>query len=299
MKKKKGYSIERHKAKWAYIFLAVPLIFYLGIRYYPTINAFRISFTEWNIVSADKKFIGFENFIRLFQDPIFYKTLGNTFEYLLYGLPIGLLLSFTLAYNINKVGKLEGLFKAVYFIPYITSLVAVSWVWRWLYQKAPIGVINSILIKLGLPQQGFLNDPNQALEAILAPTIWAYIGFQLVIFLAGIKGIPFQYYESAKIDGANNRQLLRYITLPLLKPTLVLLVVVGSIFYLRIFTQVYNMTYQGEGGPLNSTKPLVLYIYNTAFNRFEMGYASAMTMVLFFIILIISLIELKVVKSND
>src|SRR6056297_884965 len=122
MKKKKGYSIERHKAKWAYIFLAVPLIFYLSIRYYPTINAFRISFTEWNIVSADKKFIGFENFIRLFQDPIFYKTLANTFEYLLYGLPIGLLLSFTLAYNINKVGNWRGSLKRYILFPILPAL---------------------------------------------------------------------------------------------------------------------------------------------------------------------------------
>jgi len=162
------FSMDRYKTRWAYTFLAFPILFYIVVRYYPTFNAFYISMTDWNIVSKEKHFIGLANFKLLFSDEVFYQTMGNTIRYTVYGLPIGLLLSFTLAYLIDRAGALESFFKAAYFVPYITSLVALSWVWRWLYQQAPIGVFNNILISLGLPQQGFLYDKDQALWAAAA-----------------------------------------------------------------------------------------------------------------------------------
>ena len=299
MKRPQSYTIEHTKRMWAYTFLVVPVLFYLTIRFYPTFHAFFLSLTDWDIVSRDKNFIGLTNYRNLFQDPVFWKTLSNTALYVLYGLPISLLSGFILAYNIDRLKSGEGVFKALYFLPYITSMVAIAWVWRWLYQPAPIGVFNKILISIGLPQQKFLFSQTQALPSILAPTIWADVGFQLIIFLAGLKGISRQYYEAAEIDGADNWDQLRYITIPLLKPTIVFLVITGTIRYLRIFTQVLNMSYQGEGGPLNSTKPLVLYIYHSAFQQFDMGYAAAMTVILFLIILLITLIQLKVMKSED
>lgn len=291
--------MERTKRIWAYIFLALPVVFYAMIRFYPTFYAFFLSLTDWDIISRDKNFIGIGNYIKLFHDPIFWKTLVNTLKYVVYGLPVSLLLGFVIAYNIDKVSRGAEFYKAIYFIPYITSMVAVAWVWRWLYQPAPIGIFNKILISVGLPQQRFLFSESQAIFSILATTIWVDVGFQMIIFLAGIKGISIQYYEAAEIDGANNKDKLFRITLPLLKPTIVFLCITGTIRYLRIFTQVLNMTYQGEGGPLNSTKPLVLYIYNSAFKRFDMGYASAMTVILFLIILLVTLIQLKVMKSED
>ena len=294
-----GSSFERSKRIWAYTFLVIPVVFYIMIRFYPTFYAFFLSLTDWDIISRDKNFIGIENYIKLFHDPVFWKTLGNTFKYVLYGLPVSLVLGFVVAYNIDKVNRGSGVFKAVYFIPYITSLVAVSWVWRWLYQPAPIGVFNRILISVGLSQQLFLFSQTQALFSILTTTIWSDVGFQMIIFLAGIKAISKQYYEAAEIDGAGNKDKLLRITIPLLKPTIVFLLVTGTIRYLRIFTQVLNMTHQGEGGPLNSTKPLVLYIYNSAFVRFDMSYASSMTVILFLIIMLITLIQLRVMKSED
>jgi multiple sugar transport system permease protein len=292
-------SLDRTKRLWAYTFLALPIVFYVMIRFYPTFYAFFLSLTDWDIVSRDKNFIGIENYAKLFHDPIFWKTLGNTLKYVAYGLPVSLLLGFIIAYNINKVSRGAEFYKAIYFIPYITSMVAVAWVWRWLYQPAPIGIFNKILISMGLPQQKFLFSETQAIFSILTTTIWVDVGFQMIIFLAGIKGISTQYYEAAEIDGAGNRDKLFRITIPLLKPTIVFLCITGTIRYLRIFTQVLNMTNQGEGGPLNSTKPLVLYIYNSAFRRFDMGYASAMTVVLFLIILLVTIIQLKVMKSED
>lgn len=291
-------SIEQKKAIWAYIFLFVPLTFYLVIRIYPTFSSFYISFTDWDIVSSEKQFIGLENYQKMVNDPVFLKTLVNTFRYVIFGLPVNLVLSFIIAYNLNKIKRGLGLYRTLYFIPYMTSLVAVSWVWRWLYQPLPLGFFNNLLSFFGLAQQPFLQSTSQALPSILAPTIWAEIGFQVIIFLAGLKGIPELLYEAADIDGADNRQKLFKITIPLLRPTIIFLVVMGTIKYLRIFTQVYTMTYQGEGGPLNSTKPLVLYIYNNAFRSFDMGYASAMTVVLFVLILCITLIQLKVLEEK-
>lgn len=293
-------SIERTKQVWAVIFLIVPIVFYAGIRFLPTFQAFLLSFTDWDIISRDKNFIGLENYRLILKDKVFWKTLGNTGKYIVFGLPISLLLGFILAYSINKVKgrKMQDLFKAVYFIPYITSMVAIAWVFRWLLQPAPIGVFNNILIALGLPSQQFLFSLKQALPSILTTTIWQGLGFQMIIFLAGLKAIPSSYYEAAVVDGANDRKQLMYITLPLLKPTIVFLVVTGTIRFLRIFTEVLNMSYQGEGGPLNSTKPLVLYIYNKAFYEFEMGYASALTVILFLIILSVTIIQLRVMKDE-
>lgn len=289
-------SIAKKKAVWAYIFLFVPLIFYLVIRIYPAFSSFYISFTDWDIVSSKKQFIGLENYQSMVNDPVFLKTLGNTFRYVIFGLPVNLVLSFIIAYNLNKLKHGLGFFRILYFIPYMTSLVAVSWVWRWLYQPLPLGFFNNLFGFFGLKQQPFLQSTSQALPSILALTIWVEIGFQVIIFLAGLKAVPEFLYEAADIDGADNWQKLSKITIPLLRPTIIFLVVMGTIKYLRIFTQVYTMTFQGEGGPLNSTKPLVLYIYNSAFRRFDMGYASAMTVVLFLIILFITLVQLRVLE---
>ncbi|MCG8513674.1 MAG: sugar ABC transporter permease [Halanaerobiales bacterium] len=295
----KKLSIAQKQTLWAYVFLFVPLVFYLVIRIYPAFNAFYLSLTNWDIVSVEKDMVFFENYFSLSEDPLFWKTLGNTFKYVIYGLPINLVLSFLIAYNLNKLKWGLGIYRTLYFIPFMTSLVAVSWVWRWLYQPLPLGFFNNLLSLFGIPEQPFLMAPSQALPSILAPTIWVQMGFQVIIFLAGLKAIPQSVYEAADIDGANNRQKLFRVTIPLLRPTIIFLVITGTIKYLRIFTQVYSMTYQGNGGPLNSTKPLVLYIYNTAFQRFDMGYASAMTVVLFLIILVITLFQLKVLNKDD
>jgi multiple sugar transport system permease protein len=159
-------------------------------------------------------------------------------------------------------------------------------------------VINDLLSSFGIPQQPFLRSTTQALPTVLAPAIWAGLGFQIIIFLAGLRAIPATYYEAARIDGLSEWAILRKITIPLLKPTLVFLVVFSSIGFLRIFDQVYNINTNDPGGPLNSTKPLVLMIYQTAFSSYEMGYAAAQTVVLFVILLVISLVQLRLMRHR-
>ncbi len=293
----RGLSIRQKQVVWAWGFLAVPIVFYVSIRFYPTANAFVLSFMEWNLL-GEKSWSGLENYATLWSDPVFWKVFGNTFEYLIIGTPISLVLAFAVAYHLDKVRFLHGTIRALYFIPFMTSAVAMAWVWRWFYQPVPIGLFNNALASIGLPQIAFLNSTTNALPAILAPAIWAGLGFQVIIFMAGLRSIPQSYYEAARIDGVSNWTMLWEITLPLLKPTIVFLVVFSSIGFLRIFDHVFNMTTNNPGGPLNSTKPLVLMIYDTAFNSFDMGYAAAQTVVLFTILLIVSLLQLRLLRDR-
>ncbi|HEY9345203.1 MAG TPA: sugar ABC transporter permease, partial [Inquilinus sp.] len=267
------------------------------IRFWPTLDAFWLSFTDWNLLGTPN-FVGFRNYIRLVQDPLFWKVFGNTFLYLLIGTPLSLLIAFVVAYQLDKVRFAHGFIRALYFLPFLTTAVAMAWVWRWFYQPVPIGVFNNALAGIGLPQQPFLRSTVQALPAVLAPAIWAGLGFQVVIFMAGLRAIPISYYEAARVDGVSRRTILWEITLPLLKPTFVFLVVFSSIGFLRIFDQVYNITNNDPGGPLNSTKPLVLMIYQTAFNAFDMGYASAQTVILFLVLLGISVLQLRILRDR-
>jgi multiple sugar transport system permease protein len=293
----RGLRLSTKRILWAWAFLAVPTVFYVVIRFAPTFEAFGISFTDWNLLKP-ASFVGFDNYVRLVKDPLFWQVFRNTFLYLILGTPISLFLSFTVAYHLDRVRFLHGFIRALYFLPYLTTAVAMAWVWRYFFQPVPIGVINNVLAEFGIPAQPFLRSTTQALPTVLTPAIWAGMGFQIIIFLAGLRAIPVSYYEAARIDGLSERSILFRITIPLMKPTLVFLVVFASIAFLRIFDYVYNMNSNDPGGPLNSTKPLVIMIYQTAFKSYDMGYASAQTVVLFLILLAISLLQLFLMRDR-
>ncbi|SEL23934.1 carbohydrate ABC transporter membrane protein 1, CUT1 family [Bosea lupini] len=292
-----GLTLQQKQVVWAWGFLAVPILFYGLIRFYPTVEGFIISTTNWNLMNSPS-YVGLANFKRLMADPVFWQVFRNTFLYLIIGTPLSLIIAFTIAYHLDRVRFMHGFIRALYFLPFLTTATAMAWVWRWFYQPVPIGLINDLLSSVGLPQQPFLRSTTQALPAVLAPAIWAGLGFQVVIFLAGLRAIPTTYYEAARIDGVSDFAILRKITLPLLKPTIIFLVVFSSIGFLRIFDQVYNMTSGDPGGPLNATKPLVLMIYQTAFSSFDMGYAAAQTVVLFLVLLSISLLQLRLLRDR-
>jgi multiple sugar transport system permease protein len=282
---------------WAWVFLAIPVVFYVVIRFWPTANAFLISFQKWNLLGS-RTWAGLDNYVKLWNDPVFWKVFGNTFLYLILGTPISLALSFLVAFHLDKLRFMHGFLRALYFLPFMTSAVAMAWVWRWFYQPVPIGVFNNALASFGFSQIDFLNSTTNALPSILAPAIWAGLGFQIIVFMAGLRAIPQSYYEAARIDGVSGWATLVEITIPLLKPTIVFLVVFSSIGFLRIFDHVFNMTTNNPGGPLDSTKPLVLMIYQTAFSSFDMGYAAAQTVVLFTVLLTVSLIQLRLMRDR-
>ncbi|PWJ95158.1 carbohydrate ABC transporter membrane protein 1 (CUT1 family) [Oceanotoga teriensis] len=295
---KKG-SLERKYTITAYTFLFVPIIFFLVVRFLPMIFSLAMSFTDWNLLSKDINFIGFENFAKIFSDEVFLKSLWNTIKYVIFGVPLVIFLSLIIAVMLNRIRKFQWLFRLLYVMPYITPLVAVSWVWRWFYQPPPMGVFNSILLNLNLSTQQFLGSTEQALFCIVITTVWVQLGYCIVIFLAGLQTIPLEYIEAARIDGASRRQITWKIVVPLLKPITLFLVVMQSISFLRIFTQVYNMSVQGSGGPLNSTKPLVLYIYEKAFVNFDMGLASSASLILFALIMFITFIQMKFLNEKS
>jgi multiple sugar transport system permease protein len=297
MKYYRNLSISQKQVVWAWTFLALPVLFYVVIRFAPTANAILLSFQKWNLLGA-REWVGLDNYVKLYNDPVFWKVFRNTFVYLILGTPASLVISFFIAYHLDKTRFLHSTLRALYFLPFLTSTVAMAWVWRWFYQPVPIGLFNNFIASMGFQQIAFLNSTTNALPAILVPAVWAGLGFQIIIFMAGLRAIPTSYYEAARIDGVSNWTTLWEITLPLLKPTIVFLVVFSSISFLRIFDQVFNMTTNNPGGPLNSTKPLVLMIYQTAFSSFDMGYAAAQTVVLFAVLLTVSLVQLRLMRDR-
>lgn len=290
--------LRQKKIVTAYTFLFIPLIFFVIVRFYPMLFSMWMSFTDWNLLSRKVNFIWFDNYIKIFQDQVFIKSVQNTLSYVVAGVPAVLLISLGISLLLNRLKKFQGIYRLLYVMPYITPVIAVSWVWRWLYQPVPLGLINNALNFLNLDTQPFLSSTEQALISIVVATVWINLGYCVVIFLAGLQTIPQEYVEAARIDGANRRQVTFRITLPLLRPVTLFLVVMQSISFLRIFTQVYSMSSQGYGGPLNSTKPLVLYIYQKAFISFDMGIASSASVVLFLMIMAITFIQLKFLKGN-
>ncbi|NCF68952.1 MAG: ABC transporter permease subunit [Chloroflexi bacterium] len=296
-------TISQRRTVWAYIFLFVPLLFFIFIRIVPTLSAFNISLHDWNPLSTEQTFVGLANYQELWEDLLDSKSpthhaFVNTLRYVLIGMPLQLVIALIIALLLNEITRFSVIFRAIYFIPFVTSTVAIAWVWRWLYEPQ-FGLFNVFLSFFGIGRQPFLNSPNTALYSITAVVVWQGLGFAIVIFLAGLKQIPNTYYEAARIDGASRWQSFWRITLPLLNTTIVYLAVLGTIGFLRMFDYVINMTTQGDGGPLNSTTTVTLRVYREAFSSFDMGYASALTVALFLVIMIITIVQLKVLSRND
>ena len=290
-------SLKQRQIVWAYIFMSVSLVFFVIIRWYPTISAFNISFRDWNVFEGSGPWVGLANFREIWADLFAPRSsvraaFINTLKYVAYGVPLQMVLGLGIAMLLNQIRRFSGFFRAAYFVPYVTSAVAVAFVWNWLYAPQT-GLINQTLSALGLPNQPFLTRPSQSLQSITAVAVWQSLGFSIIIFLAGLQQIPEMYYEAARIDGANKWQLFWRITLPLLNPVIVYLSVLSTISFLRLFALVQNMSPQGTGGPLKSTTTVVLEVYREGFSSYNMGYAAALTVILFLVILLITVIQLR------
>lgn len=292
-------TLERRRWLWAYGFIAIPLLFFLSIRIGPTLYAVWVSLHQWDPIALQRPFIGLDNYRTLASDDVFWTAMRNTWLYVIVGVPVSLAISLIIALGLQRLTHYVGFYRVLYFAPYVTSLVAVGWVWRWMYM--PNGLFNDVVGWVGLGPYNYLGDPDFAIYAIIVTTIWQGLGFQIIIFLAGLESIPAVYHEAAAIDGASPWQRFRDITIPMLNPTLVFLIITGVISNLQVFTQIRSMSSSGTGGPLNSTISVVLYVYQQAFQSMpsKMGYASAMTVVLFAIILLITIVQLKVFSRDN
>ena len=271
---------------------------------YPIAAAAVLSFTNWHGFVSQTPFIGLANYMRAFQDPIFLQALRNTLVFVLITAPAGISLGLLLALAINRAGPLTQFFRTIYFIPVITSVIATAFVWRYMYQPQ-FGVFNQVLSLLGLPTQRWLLNPGQALLCVAAFAIWQGVGFNMVIFLAGLTTIDSVYYDAARVDGANSWQVFWKVTLPLLRQTILFVMVTTIINGLQVFAPVYIMTSAiisgGEsapGGPMNRTLVIVVYQWLMAFKELELGYGAAMGMILLVIILVATLLQLRWLRAR-
>jgi multiple sugar transport system permease protein len=271
-----------------YSFLLPSLIIMLIFGLIPFVHGIFLAFTRYPLLQSPT-FVGLDNFARLANDPIFLASLKNTFIYMLVTVPIRLVIGLLLALALNKVFPGRTLLRALFYFPVVTPLIIAASLWLFLF-NTHFGIINAVLKTLGLSSVRWLTDPNIAFISVMIMSIGKTAGWNMVILLAGLQGIPKEMYEAAAVDGASRWDCFWRITLPLLKPTILVSVVISTINASQVFEQVYVMT---GGGPGYSTMTLVQLVYNSAFQRFEMGYASAISMVLLIIIMIITFFNFR------
>ncbi|MGH3090264.1 MAG: carbohydrate ABC transporter permease [Rubrobacteraceae bacterium] len=295
--------VERKQASWwarnqkkitPYIFIAPNMIVFTVFLFVPMAIAVYMSFNEWSLIE-EPTFIGFGNYVTMFRDPQFWQSLGNTLLYTAGTVPLNICLGLLVAVGMNRALPARGLLRSIFFVPVVISGVAVALVGSWIFNDA-YGVINNGLGALGFEAVPWLTSQSWAMLSIIAMALWLGIGFNMVVYLAALQGIPPELYEAAEIDGASGWRRFRSITWPLLGPTTFLLVILGVIQSLHVFDLIFVMT---GGGPGFATTVLVMYVYQTAFQNLQMGYASAMGVVLFLMLLAFTAFQWWITRQGE
>jgi len=276
-------------------YLAPSMIVLLVFVILPVLTALFLSFTSWEARSTDAAFIGVKNYVDLLGSGELWNAVRNTIYFSVLKISLDLVFALGIALLLNQKLRAIGFYRTLYFLPVITSIVAVGAVFRVIYNPH-FGLLNGFLGLFGLPPQRWLSDPNMALPSVTMVALWKGLGYDIVIFLAGLQGIPQTFYEAAKIDGANGWQRFRHVTWPLLSPVTFFVVVIGIINSFKVFSLIHVMT--PEGGPLNSTEVLVFYIYRLAFQEFRFGKAAAVAFILFAIVLGITVFQRRVIEPR-
>jgi putative chitobiose transport system permease protein len=282
-----------NKFSWTpYLFL-LPAIIFLGLTsFLPVFQAIYLSFTNYDFIGTPQ-FIGWQNYIQLWGDRTFWKTLGNTLIYLIFAVPSLIILPLGLAILVNQKLHSIKFFRAIYYFPVIVSVVVAGIAWKWVYaQNGLVNYFLSIISRQSVTIP-WLTDPKTAIFAIITVVIWRGVGYYMVIYLAGLQAIPADLYEAAAIDGSDGWQKHFDITIPLMKPYIILVAVISAIGAMKIFEEVFIMS---EGGPANSTKTVVYHLYDKGFTSLEMGYASAIGVFLFVVIFVISILTFKFIN---
>ncbi len=290
-------TLREMRKEWsAYLFLAPGLLLFCVFTVYTVAFSFYLSFHKWNIVEPAKPFVGLDNYARLLADPRFLGAVVNTLYYTVLSVPLTMCAGLVIALLLNNRIRLRGLFRTLYYVPVITPLVVAAIIWKWVYQ-GDYGLLNYYLTRLGLLQKpvAWLGDRNLAMPAVILMGVWGGAGYDMVIYLAGLQAIPEEFYDAAKVDGANGIQRLLNVTIPLLAPTTFFLFVMGVIGTFQVFTQIYIMT---SGGPLRRTTTIGFYLYEKAFHHFDMGYASAMAYALFAMVLLFTLLQMRYLRQD-
>ncbi|OWR28871.1 sugar ABC transporter permease [Saccharibacillus sp. O23] len=289
-----GTGLGRHQARMGYLFILPTMLLFAVFMVIPVVMALYLSFTNYDVLSKND-WIGLANYSRLLQDNLYWQTFLNVGFYAIVFVPLNLLISLLLAVLLNRAARGVKVLRTFYYLPTLTSAVAAATVWLWLLHPE-YGMVNGILSTFGIVGPAWTSQTETAMIAIIMMTLWQSVGSNMIIYLAGLQGIPDYLYESARLDGASRFDCLRYITWPQLRPTTFLVSTMSIIGALQLFDQAFVLT---QGGPANATKTPVYLIYQQGFNQLQMGYASAQAFVLAMAILIFSLISMRLNRSEE
>ncbi len=285
------------KSAKGYLYLLPSMIIMICFTIYPLIRAIVMSFLgDYSIINGSYKSIGFDNYKALFADPDFAMSLKNTTIYVVCVVPVSIMLSLIIAVLINSCKKTKALFQTIYFLPYVTSVIAIGIVWRWMF-NSNYGLINFMLGLIGIEPIQWLNLPQYAMPALIIFAIWKSMAFNILIFLAGLQTIPEDLYRAARIDSTPKLRVFTKITVPQLAPMIVYSSVIGMIGAFKVYNEVFSL-FQGKAGPANKAMTIVYYIYDKFYNSYKYGVAAAGSVVLFIIILIFTRVQLRVTGGN-
>ncbi len=282
---------------WAF---AAPFVILFGVfMALPILISFLLSFTSFGLRDLQNPigatFVGVDNYAALLSDAKFWKALGNTFYFVAIGVPLTLGIGLLIASALSRgITRFRTVFRVGYYLPVITSIVAIAVVWRFLLNP-DVGLINNVLQAVGITGPEWLANPTLAMPSIIAMAVWRNLGFAMVVFIAGLQAIPVTLYEAAAIDGAGRWQAFRYVTLPMLRPTILFMLVITTIGYLQLFEEPFVMT---DGGPLDATLSVTMYMYQQGFEFFKQGYASAVAYVLFVIVAVIAFLQFRFLRED-
>lgn len=288
-------SLMRRQGLTGYLFIAPSMIILAVFVFWPIVDTFWLSFHHWNLLDPTHKLIGISNYTKLFHDSEFWNSIFNTVYYTLATVIPTIIISLALAILCSLALRGIGIFKAVYFLPVLTSFAIIAIIWSFLMDPN-IGLLTYYLKLLHFPAPDLLRNPRYAMLGVIIVAIWKNAGFNMVIFIAGIQGISPSFFEAAKLDGANSWQRFKYVTLPMLRHTLLFVVIISVISSFQVFDQVYVMT---RGGPMFSTETIVYYIYHQGFELMNMGYASAAAWLLFIVVFILTIFQLRAFRYNE
>ncbi|HEY3364633.1 MAG TPA: sugar ABC transporter permease [Symbiobacteriaceae bacterium] len=279
----------------AYLFLLPTLAVLATFSFYPVVRAFTLSLYDWGL-SPDKEFIGFQNYVEVFHDKVFWLAVRNTAVYIIGTVPVQIILALGVALLLNQKIRFRPFYRLAFFVPYITTATAISMVWLWIYHDQ-WGLLNYILGWFGADPKKWLLDPRYTMMTIIVIGIWKIIGYTVVIFLAGLQNVDRELYNAARVDGANDWQGFWHVTWPLLSPTTFFVSITSMIGAFKVFTEIFVL-YGGKPGPLRAGTTMVFYVYEAAFQDHRMGYASAAAYILFFMVLFVTFFQLWYAKKH-
>ena len=289
-------EMSTREARSAYLFMLPSLVILTVFVFWPIVRSFVLSFYHWSFGSSVQQWAGLDNYQRLIPDPRVWNAFRNTLYYAAITVPVTMALSLALALGLNQKLRARGLLRAAFFLPVIGSFAIVAIVWSFLFDP-DIGLLSYWLHALGVPVTGWLRDPDWAMPVVILVSIWKNVGFNMVIFLAGLQGISENLYEAARVDGASAWQRFWKITLPMLRPTTLFVLVISVIGAFQVFDPVYVLT--PGGGPLHSTETVVSYIYHQGIELIDISYASTIGVVLFIIVFILTLFQLRLLRFRE